>query len=60
MPDDVGALTVKSLGAPLESRLLFSGLDSSVAGEAEDEYANRGCAVISNSRNHRMAADVLS
>jgi aspartate-semialdehyde dehydrogenase len=58
VPDDVGALTVKSLGAPLESRLLFSGLDSSVAGEAEDEYANRGCAVITNSRNHRMAADV--
>jgi aspartate-semialdehyde dehydrogenase len=58
VPDDVGALTVKSLGAPLESRLLFSGLDSSVAGEAEDDYANRGCAVISNSRNHRMAADV--
>jgi aspartate-semialdehyde dehydrogenase len=58
VPEDVGALTVKSLGAPLESRLLFSGLDSSVAGEAEDEYANRGCAVITNSRNHRMGADV--
>jgi aspartate-semialdehyde dehydrogenase len=58
VPDDVAPLTVKSLGAELESRLLFSGLDSSVAGEAEDEYANRGCAVISNSRNHRMDADV--
>ncbi|HEX6640981.1 MAG TPA: aspartate-semialdehyde dehydrogenase, partial [Thermoanaerobaculia bacterium] len=58
VPDDVAGLTVKSLGGELESRLLFSGLDSSVAGEAEDEYANRGCAVISNSRNHRMAADV--
>jgi aspartate-semialdehyde dehydrogenase len=58
IPDDVGGLTVKSLGAELESRLLFSGLDSSVAGEAEDEYANRGCAVISNSKNHRMGADV--
>jgi aspartate-semialdehyde dehydrogenase len=58
VPDDVAGLTVKSLGIELESRLLFSGLDSSVAGEAEDDYANRGCAVISNSRNHRMAADV--
>jgi aspartate-semialdehyde dehydrogenase len=58
VPDDVAGLTVKSLGVELESRLLFSGLDSSVAGEAEDEYANRGCAVISNSKNHRMAADV--
>lgn len=58
VPDDVAGLTVKSLGAELESRLLFSGLDSSVAGEAEDDYANRGCAVISNARNHRMASDV--
>ncbi|HKR64777.1 MAG TPA: aspartate-semialdehyde dehydrogenase, partial [Thermoanaerobaculia bacterium] len=58
VPDDVAGMTVKSLGAELESRLLFSGLDSSVAGEAEDDYANRGCAVISNSRNHRMDDDV--
>jgi len=58
VPDDVAGLSIKPLGAPLESRLLFSGLDSSVAGEAEDEYANRGCAVVSNSRNHRMEADV--
>lgn len=58
VPDDVAGLTVKSLGADLESRLLFSGLDSSVAGDAEEEYANRGCAVISNSKNHRMDNDV--
>lgn len=58
VPDDVAGLVVQPLGAPLESRLLFSGLDSSVAGEAEDEYANRGCAVVSNSRNHRMDPDV--
>ena len=58
VPDDVANLTVKNLGADLESRLLFSGLDSSVAGEAEDDYANRGCAVITNSRNHRMDIDV--
>jgi aspartate-semialdehyde dehydrogenase len=51
-------MTVKRLGARLESRLLFSGLDSSVAGEAEDEYANAGCVVVSNSRNHRMDDDV--
>ncbi len=58
VPDDVAALTVKHLGSELESRLVFSGLDSSVAGEAEDDYAKRGCAVISNSKNHRMDADV--
>ena len=38
--------------------MIFSGLDSSVAGEAEEDYANRGCVVISNSRNHRMDPDV--
>jgi len=58
LPDDVAALTVKQLGADLESRLVFSGLDSSVAGEAEDLYANRGCVVVSNSSNHRMDDDV--
>jgi aspartate-semialdehyde dehydrogenase len=58
LPDLAGELTVKALGDSLESRLLFSGLDSSVAGEAEDLYADRGCVVVSNSRNHRMGADV--
>ena len=58
LPDAAGALKVKALGDELESRLIFSGLDSSVAGEAEDTYADRGCAVITNSKNHRMDADV--
>ena len=58
LPDSAGTLTVKHLGSELESRLLFSGLDSSVAGEAEEHYAARGCTVISNSRNHRMDDDV--
>src|SRR5437763_7970679 len=58
LPKDAAAITVKSLGSELESRLLFSGLDASVAGDAEEHYANRGCAVVSNSKNHRMDADV--
>lgn len=58
LPTDAAALEVKSLGSDLGSRLVFSGLDSSVAGEAEDDYANRGCVVVTNSRNHRMDADV--
>jgi aspartate-semialdehyde dehydrogenase len=58
LPTDAAALKVRSLGSALESRLVFSGLDSSVAGEAEDDYANRGCVVVSNSRNHRMDPDV--
>ena len=58
MPEETCGKTIKSLGADLESVILFSGLDSSVAGEAEDLYANRGAVVVSNSRNHRMAPDV--
>ncbi|MGZ4808992.1 MAG: aspartate-semialdehyde dehydrogenase [Thermoanaerobaculia bacterium] len=58
LPDSAASLVVKDLGVELESKLLFSGLDSSVAGEAEELYAKRGCVVVSNSRNHRMVEDV--
>lgn len=58
LPAEAAALTVRSLGDELDARLLFSGLDSSVAGEAEDLYADRGCVVVSNAKNHRMDADV--
>src|SRR5205085_12397789 len=58
LPHRAAALDVKPLGAELDSRLPFSGLDSSVAGDAEEHYANRGCVVVSNSMNHRMDADV--
>ncbi len=58
LPEEAAALEVKPLGQELESTLLFSALDSSVAGEAEDLYANRGCVVVSNSKNHRMDPDV--
>jgi aspartate-semialdehyde dehydrogenase len=57
-PAAVGKLVVTNLDATFRSRLLFSGLDSSVAGEAETALAGRGYAVISNSRNHRMDPDV--
>ena len=40
------------------ARLAFSGLDASVAGEIEEEFARSGCAVVSNSRNHRMDPEV--
>ncbi len=58
LPHATSSLTVKGLGDTLDSRLVFSGLDSSVAGEAEEHYASRGCVVVSNSKNHRMDADV--
>jgi aspartate-semialdehyde dehydrogenase len=41
-----------------ELDLVFSGLDSDVAGEVETDYANQGVMVISNSKNHRTDDDV--
>lgn len=57
-PPETAALTVTDCDGPFRSRLLFSGLDSSVAGEIETSLAARGHAVVSNSRNHRMDPDV--
>ncbi len=37
---------------------MFSGLDSSVAGDIETAFAENGYTVISNSKNHRMDEDV--
>ncbi|MBE7413606.1 MAG: aspartate-semialdehyde dehydrogenase [Leptospiraceae bacterium] len=38
--------------------IVFSGLDSDIAGEVETEYANAGVLVISNSKNHRYDKNV--
>lgn len=54
IPLSVADMPVLSLRDSLKSTILFSGLDSSVAGEAELQYAEAGHVVISNSRNHRM------
>jgi aspartate-semialdehyde dehydrogenase len=50
--------TVIGAGEPLKSKILFSGMDASVAGPLEEEYAEKGHVVISNSKNHRMDPDV--
>lgn len=42
----------------LPCRIVFSGLDSSVAGEIEEKFAKAGYIVISNSKNHRMSPSV--
>jgi aspartate-semialdehyde dehydrogenase len=58
IPSEIASKIVKSLDEGLDSKLLFSGLDSSVAGEAETRFAEAGHYVISNSKNHRMDPDV--
>jgi aspartate-semialdehyde dehydrogenase len=44
--------------ASVQSEIVFSALDSSVAGEAEVAFARAGRTVVSNAKNHRMDADV--
>jgi aspartate-semialdehyde dehydrogenase len=52
---DIAVHECRPGGAP---QLLFSSLDSKVAGEVEKEFARAGHAVISNSSNYRMDPDV--
>lgn len=54
LPDHTAKLSVEALKAGAGPRVVFSALDSSVAGEAETEFAAAGHIVVSNARNHRM------
>ena len=60
LPEDVATLTVENAAgaAGKAPKLVFSGLDSSVAGEIEGAFATAGHVIVSNSRNYRMEADV--
>lgn len=58
IPSETANLVVKNCEPNLNCKIVFSGLDSSVAGEIEEKFANNGYTVISNSRNHRMDEDV--
>jgi aspartate-semialdehyde dehydrogenase len=51
-------MTVKACKPGLDCKIVFSALDSKVAGEIEKEFARAGYTVISNSKNHRMDEDV--
>ncbi len=53
-PDRIAEMTVDRVTPGRAPRLLFSGLDASVAGEVEAEFARAGHVVVSNARNHRM------
>jgi aspartate-semialdehyde dehydrogenase len=59
LPDEIADREVQ-IAAPSSTapKLMFSGLDSSVAGEIEGAFAKAGHTVVSNSRNYRMERDV--
>jgi aspartate-semialdehyde dehydrogenase len=58
IPESARGLVVKGLDPSLDCDFVFSALDSSVAGPAEEDFARAGYPVVSNSRNHRMDPDV--
>jgi len=58
VPESVAGLTVAECNPAGGPRLMFSAMDASVAGEIEQAFARAGHVVVSNSRNHRMEADV--
>lgn len=59
LPASVAALRVTACDpAKVSSRIVFSALDSGVAGEVEQAFARGGAIVLSNAKNHRMDADV--
>src|SRR5438876_4981046 len=58
LDDAVGRLSVDAATPARAPKLVFSALDSSVAGEIEAAFAAAGHTVVSNSRNYRMDATV--
>ena len=58
LSSDVADMTVQQCEPGSGSKIAFSGLDASVAGEIETAFAQAGYAVVSNSKNHRMESDV--
>jgi len=58
IPDAVRDMEVVPCVPGPSCRVAFSGLDASAAGPVEESFALAGCAVLSNSRNHRLDPDV--
>ena len=58
LPEAVASKTVEAAAPGGAPKLVFSGLDSSVAGDIEAAFAQAGHVIVSNSRNYRMDADV--
>ena len=54
IPEDVAKLQVKECIPNKNCKVAFSGLDASVAGEVEEDFAKAGYIVVSNSKNHRQ------
>lgn len=58
LQNEFAEMTVKECKPNLKSKIVFSALDASIAGEIEEDFARAGYIVISNARNHRYDANV--
>ena len=58
IPPGISDMIVQEARSGLDCDFVFSGLDSSVAGDIESDFATAGYPVISNAKNFRMQADV--
>jgi aspartate-semialdehyde dehydrogenase len=58
VPAHVGNMTVRECAPPLAASIVFSALDADVAGPIEQEFAQSGAYVVTNTRTHRMESDV--
>lgn len=58
IPENAANMRLRLCVPNFKARVVFSSLDSSVAGPIEEDFAKNGYIVISNSKNHRMDKDV--
>ncbi len=58
IPKNLSAVIVRQCEPDFDASVVFSAIDSSVAGPIEEAFAKKGYVVISNNKNHRMDSDV--
>ena len=58
MPDGVKDMEIVDVDTALDTSILFSALDSSIANDIENEYRQKGHIIVSNASSHRMDGDV--
>ncbi len=58
IPPVVAGMLIRECTPPLPGQIVFSALDAEVAGPIEQKFAQAGSYVVTNTRTHRMDADV--
>ena len=58
IPAHIAKMPILPCEPNLDCKIVFSALDSTVAGTIEQQFAEKGYIVVSNAKNHRMDPDV--